>query len=43
MGCNLFDMKGNWKKKYFKNSNPLILELGCGKGGDMKKYLNGGV
>ena len=29
---DLFDMKGNWKKKYFKNSNPLILELGCGKG-----------
>ena len=29
---DLFQMKGNWKKKYFKNTNPIILELGCGKG-----------
>ena len=29
---DLFQMKGNWKKKYFKNNNPIILELGCGKG-----------
>ena len=29
---DLFEMKGNWKKKYFKNNNPIILELGCGKG-----------
>ena len=29
---DLFKMKGNWRKKYFKNSNPIILELGCGKG-----------
>ena len=27
-----FYLKGNWKKNYFKNNNPLILELGCGKG-----------
>lgn len=27
--CNL---KGNWHKNFFKNNNPLILELGCGKG-----------
>ncbi|WP_304064142.1 tRNA (guanosine(46)-N7)-methyltransferase TrmB [Pedobacter glucosidilyticus] len=24
--------KGNWKKAFFKNDNPLILELACGKG-----------
>lgn len=27
-----FDMKGQWNKKFFKNDNPIILELGCGKG-----------
>ncbi len=25
-------MKGKWREKYFKNNNPLVLELGCGKG-----------
>ena len=25
-------IKGNWKSHIFKNSNPIILELGCGKG-----------
>ena len=25
-------MKGNWKKDFFKNENPLVLELGCGMG-----------
>jgi tRNA (guanine-N7-)-methyltransferase len=25
-------MKGNWRKDYFKNDNPIVLELGCGKG-----------
>lgn len=39
-----FDMKGNWKNKFFKNDNPLVLELGCGKGeysvGLAKKYPN---
>lgn len=29
---NALDLKGNWKKKFFKNENPLVLELGCGKG-----------
>ena len=24
--------KGNWKKRFFKNENPLVLELGCGMG-----------
>jgi len=24
--------KGNWKKKFFKNENPIVLELACGKG-----------
>lgn len=27
-----FDMKGHWREEYFHNSNPIILELGCGKG-----------
>jgi len=27
-----FELKGNWKKNYFKNENPIVLELGCGKG-----------
>ncbi len=25
-------MKGKWKSEFFKNENPLVLELGCGKG-----------
>ncbi len=27
-----FELKGNWKTGFFKNDNPLVLELGCGKG-----------
>lgn len=27
-----FDMKGHWNERFFKNSNPVVLELGCGKG-----------
>ncbi len=27
-----FPLKGNWHKEYFKNDNPIIVELGCGKG-----------
>ena len=26
------DFQGKWNKNFFKNSNPIILELGCGKG-----------
>ena len=25
-------MKGHWHEQYFKNQNPIVLELGCGKG-----------
>ena len=25
-------LKGNWRKDFFKNDNPIVLELGCGKG-----------
>ena len=25
-------IKGNWNAQFFKNSNPIVLELGCGKG-----------
>ena len=27
-----FEMKGRWNSDYFKNTNPIVLELGCGKG-----------
>ncbi|MCB0468893.1 MAG: tRNA (guanosine(46)-N7)-methyltransferase TrmB [Aequorivita sp.] len=29
---NSLKLKGNWRKDFFKNKNPLVLELGCGKG-----------
>ncbi len=29
---NTLGLKGCWKQKFFKNDNPIILELGCGKG-----------
>ncbi|UOB16339.1 tRNA (guanosine(46)-N7)-methyltransferase TrmB [Abyssalbus ytuae] len=29
---NTFFLKGKWNKEFFKNSNPVVLELGCGKG-----------
>lgn len=25
-------IKGKWREKYFKNDNPIVLELACGKG-----------
>jgi len=37
-----FSLKGLWNQTFFKNDNPLVLELGCGKGeysiGMAKKY-----
>lgn len=27
-----FDMKGQWRERYFKNDGPIVLELGCGRG-----------
>ncbi len=27
-----YELKGQWNTKFFKNKNPIILELGCGKG-----------
>lgn len=27
-----FSLKGKWNAEFFKNDNPLVLELGCGKG-----------
>ena len=29
---NKFEYTGQWREKVFKNSNPIVLELGCGKG-----------
>lgn len=41
---DVFALKGNWNKDFFRNTNPLILELGCGKGeysvGLAAKYPN---
>lgn len=38
------DLKGKWHNEHFKNSNPITLELACGKGeytyGLAKKYAN---
>ena len=28
----VFRLKGRWQSEYFKNNNPIVLELGCGKG-----------
>lgn len=27
-----FSLKGKWNEEFFKNDNPIVLELGCGKG-----------
>lgn len=27
-----FPLKGKWNSEFFKNDNPIVLELGCGKG-----------
>ncbi|MAV79370.1 MAG: tRNA (guanosine(46)-N7)-methyltransferase TrmB [Flavobacteriaceae bacterium TMED171] len=29
---DVFQLKGNWHTDFFKNDNPIVLELGCGKG-----------
>ncbi len=29
---NNFALKGKWNTNFFKNNNPIIIELGCGKG-----------
>lgn len=26
------ELKGSWKQDFFKNENPIVLELGCGRG-----------
>jgi tRNA (guanine-N7-)-methyltransferase len=26
------ELKGKWNERFFKNNNPIVLELGCGKG-----------
>ena len=30
--ANTFPLKGAWSTSFFKNTNPIVLELGCGKG-----------
>ncbi|MBQ8337311.1 MAG: tRNA (guanosine(46)-N7)-methyltransferase TrmB [Bacteroidaceae bacterium] len=27
-----FPLRGNWNRDFFKNGNPIVLELGCGRG-----------
>lgn len=29
---NEFSLRGKWNSEFFKNDNPIVLELGCGKG-----------
>ncbi len=29
---NEFPLRGKWNNEFFKNDNPIVLELGCGKG-----------
>lgn len=29
---DLFPLKGKWSSDFFKNKNPIVVELGCGKG-----------
>jgi tRNA (guanine-N7-)-methyltransferase len=39
-----FQIKGHWKETYFKNKNPLTVELACGRGeysvGLARKFVN---
>lgn len=39
-----FPLKGKWNSDFFKNNNPIVLELGCGKGeysvGLAKRYTD---
>ncbi len=41
---NTYHLKGNWRENVFQNNNPIVLELGCGKGeytvGLAKRYAN---
>ncbi|MBQ8098346.1 MAG: tRNA (guanosine(46)-N7)-methyltransferase TrmB [Bacteroidaceae bacterium] len=30
--AELFPMKGRWGERFFKNTHPIVLELGCGRG-----------
>jgi len=39
-----FSLKGKWGEVFFNNSNPIVLELGCGKGEyttELAKYFPG--
>lgn len=39
-----YKLKGRWRTDYFRNNNPIILELGCGKGEytvNLAKYNRG--
>ena len=33
-------LAGNWGKQVFKNNNPIILELGCGKGSIQLEWVS---
>ena len=27
-----FELRGRWREDFFRNTNPIVLELGCGRG-----------
>ena len=45
MKAGPYSLRGRWKEEFFGNKNPIILELGCGKGeytvGLAQKYTSG--
>ena len=36
-----FPMRGNWGKEFFGNDNPIVIELGCGRGEYSKQRAQG--
>ena len=34
---------GNWRSEVFKNDNPIVLELGCGRGEFLNEFVKNGL
>ncbi|KAB2813996.1 tRNA (guanosine(46)-N7)-methyltransferase TrmB [Phaeocystidibacter luteus] len=32
VNADKFELKGKWREEFFKNDNPIVVELGCGRG-----------